>query len=397
MAATSAAGRAATGRPVVLSISFSDLAIDPRVNRQLRFLLDDYAVTAAGLGDPRLDGVRFVPVSATLERPAFGHRAATALAALAGGHTRRYWRSPQVALTARRLADERADAWIANDLETLPLALHLARGAPVIFDAHEYAPREYDDWGFRLVHGRYRRWLARRYAPRAAAVVTVSGGLARAFEAEIGLRAIVVTNAPDFVPLSPSTVATGPIRLVHHGRTNASRQTERMITAVGALGDAAELTLMLSNAPDDAYVADLRRVAAPFSNVRFRPPVPMRDLPRALNAFDMGVYLLPPTNFNNRHALPNKLFEFVQARLGVVVGPSPEMANVVRQHGLGVVTSDFSGASLASALRSLTREQVRGYKAAAHAAAHELSAESNRVRFATLVAEAIRHRSRTGL
>src|SRR6516162_5481548 len=40
----------------VLVISFTNLAGDPRVNRQLRWLAGRYRVIAAGLGDPRLDG-----------------------------------------------------------------------------------------------------------------------------------------------------------------------------------------------------------------------------------------------------------------------------------------------------------------------------------------------------
>ena len=35
---------------------------------------------------------------------------------------------------------------------------------------------------------------------------------------------------------------------------------------------------------------------------------------RTINQFDLGVYLLPPVNFNSAHALPNKFFEFIQAR-----------------------------------------------------------------------------------
>jgi hypothetical protein len=377
-------------RPSVLVISFSNLAIDPRVNRHIRFLRDDYRVTAAGFADPGIDGVRFLPLPPTVGTPSVAYRALTAIVALAGADTRRYWRSPQIADAARRLGGERADLWIANDLETLPLALRLAGDAPVIFDAHEYAPREYDGLGFRLLHGRYRRRLACRFVPRAARVLTVSPGLARAFASEIGVPPPpVIDNAADFQDLTPSPVGTSRLRLVHHGRTNPSRETERMIAAVAAVADRVELTLMLSNAAGDSYVAQLRRAADGVRNVQFRPPVPMRELPRALNAYDVGLYLLPPTNFNNRHALPNKLFEFVQGRLAVVVGPSPDMADVVRGYGVGAVAPEFTAESLSATLRSLTPEMVVAFKQAAHAAARDLSAEANRPRLLAFVAEAI--------
>jgi len=44
----------------VLIISFSDLKRDPRVSRQIEALRHRYQVTAAGLEDPAVDGVRFV-------------------------------------------------------------------------------------------------------------------------------------------------------------------------------------------------------------------------------------------------------------------------------------------------------------------------------------------------
>lgn len=46
----------------VLVVSFTDLERDPRVNRQIRFVRDRYRVIAAGLADPRLPGVEFVPL-----------------------------------------------------------------------------------------------------------------------------------------------------------------------------------------------------------------------------------------------------------------------------------------------------------------------------------------------
>ena len=64
----------------------------------------------------------------------------------------------------------------------------------------------------------------------------------------------------------------------------------------------------------------------------------MHELPRMANDYDVGLYLLPPTNFNQRYALPNKFFEFIQGRLAIAIGPSPEMAKLVeRSNADGVI------------------------------------------------------------
>ena len=103
--------------------------------------------------------------------------------------------------------------------------------------------------------------------------------------------------------------------------------------------------------------------------VRIRPPVPADRIPEETRNYDIGLFLLEPTNFNYLHALPNKFFEFVQARLAIAIGPSPEMARLVRKHDLGVVADDFSPAALARALNPLTPELISRYQANADRAA----------------------------
>lgn len=82
-------------------------------------------------------------------------------------------------------------------------------------------------------------------------------------------------------------------------------------------------------------------------------PVPMHRIVSFASTYDIGVFLLPPTNFNYRNALPNKLFEFIQARLAVAIGPSPQMAAVVREWNCGIVSDDFTPASLGENLQRL--------------------------------------------
>jgi len=104
--------------------------------------------------------------------------------------------------------------------------------------------------------------------------------------------------------------------------------------------------------------------------------VPYRDLIRTLNGYDLGLSIFPPTTFNLAWCLPNKFFDFVQARLGVIVGPSPEMVRFVEEYGIGLVLPDFEPSSLAAALESLTAERVAAWKAASAAHAAALSSES---------------------
>jgi len=145
-----------------------------------------------------------------------------------------------------------------------------------------------------------------------------------------------------------------------------------MIGMLDHLDSRFTLDLILVPADPD-YLRELHRLGSSNPRVRFLPPVPMLEIPATLNAYDLGLYLLEPNSFNNRHALPNKFFEFIQARLAIAIGPSPEMARLVRQHDLGIVSADFSPQSLAASLNALTSAQIATCKANSHRAAPLLS------------------------
>ncbi len=103
----------------------------------------------------------------------------------------------------------------------------------------------------------------------------------------------------------------------------------------------------------------------------------MMEIVNYIKRYDMGIFLLPDNTFNHRHCLPNKFFEYIQARLGLVISPLPDMSAILRQHDLGVITEDFTPQALASAIRSLTPESIARFKSNAHSVAQSLCWEQN--------------------
>jgi hypothetical protein len=119
--------------------------------------------------------------------------------------------------------------------------------------------------------------------------------------------------------------------------------------------------------------------------VRIVDPVCFSDIVPFLNRYDLGLYILPPRNLNLKHALPNKLFEFIQARLGVAIGPSIEMRKIVEEFDCGVVASDFTPKSLAVKLNALDGNQVGYYKNQADRAAGIMNIEKTRKRILSII------------
>jgi hypothetical protein len=356
----------------VLIISFSNLGSDPRVDRQIAALRTRYRIVAAGLGAPRNAVEEFVDIS-TRPRSKLGRSLGLARL-LARRYEAVYWKHPTNIEVLERLRHVSADVVIANDLPALPLALRL--GLPVVFDAHEHAPsQEADRLAWRVVMAPYVRWQCRRYIPQVSAMTTQGQAHADAYERETGIRATVVTNAPQRHDLEPSPVHQ-PVRILHHGGAQGGRGLEEMIRLAGLVDERFTLDFVLvENWP--GYRDKLIRAARHNPRVRFPEPRPMHELVRMANDYDIGLFLLPPVNFHRRYALPNKFFEFVQARLAVAIGPSPEMARLVHQYGCGIVADDFAPETLAAALNALDASAIAALKRASDAAADELCAENN--------------------
>ncbi len=270
-----------------------------------------------------------------------------------------------------------ADLVVANDARALPVAHRLAGDAPVWADMHEWAAEEFShDRVWRTFVAPLMAHNCATYLPRSAAVTTVCDALAQRYDAAYGVRTQVVRNAGAWVDLHPSPVADDHLRLVHSGGAQAGRYIDLLIRATVALGARFSLDLFLVPGGDGGrHLTYLRELAGGNERVRFHDPVPPAELPFAMNACDVGVFCMPPINVNARYALPNKFFDFVQARLAVAVGPAEEMARLTRDLGLGPVSEDFSEASFTAALDRLDAPAVREFKAAAHRHARELSSE----------------------
>lgn len=146
------------------------------------------------------------------------------------------------------------------------------------------------------------------------------------------------------------------------------------------------LHLMLVNT-DSNYLKRLKKLAEGIGNIRFLRPVYMEEIVKTINQYDIGIFVLPPTNLNYKYALPNKLFEFIQARLAVAIGPSPEMAIIVKQYNLGIVAEDFGPETIANELNKLTKEKIEYYKSQSDKLAYEISSEGNCQKLQKIIAE----------
>jgi hypothetical protein len=369
----------------VLIISFTDLKRCPRSRRYITFLKSVHQLSALGLRDPEIDGVKFFKLK---------RRGVPRLMILAIKFILNFFRQYQLSLnlnfdlrhSSSELKNSSFDLIIARGIETWPFAVKISNGAKIIFDAPEYFPKEFDNepW-WRLFMQQYYIYLCNKYLKQADGVITVCDTIADEYHKNFGINVDVITNASPYYSLKPSDVDEGHIKIIHHGAAISSRKIELMLDIMQYTDERFTLDLMLVPT-HPSYLKYLQRKGKGKTNVRFCPPVATDKIISHLNdRYDIGLYLLPLAGFNNSHALPNKFFEFIQARLALAISTSAEMANLVKNYDCGIVSADFSPRKMADMLNALTTKKIMYYKNQSHKAAHELSMEGNDKKFNEIV------------
>ena len=350
----------------VVILSYSDIESDPRILRQIRVLKSNFNVemTVVGCGNeiPHVNFIR-VPVPSMLGRY---------VGYLIRSHGARQWYFFDRHLDAEvRSRIQNADLVIGNEIEFLPTLKNAARKGALLVDLHEHhLAGVHSGLAEKIAFARFKRWqlghlprIIENSGPRM--VTSVSEEIADKYSAWLsGERVHSLVNSSARLPqaLDPSLPKRieGQVRMVHHGMGRKNRGIELAVTALGHLPDHFTLHLLLrTNWIFRLRIFFLARLHDVHTRVVFHNPVPFAELVAKLTEFDLS--LVPGSNATEHdiYALPNKLFESIQARLPLVVGPNPSVARVVSSYQIGAVATNWTSRAFYEAVVSL-EEDIRG-------------------------------------
>ena len=364
----------ANARPTALIVSFSETKKDPRVFRQVEHLKEFFELTVAGFGNLDIKGVNHLKIS---EIGGSIPSKFSRIIQLEQGSYLKYLRSTYNYGEVEEAIKGGFDFIIANDVETLPLALDASSRAKVLLDAHEFSPRQIEhQWVWRHLYQPFMKWLCLNYLKRCDAMITVSNGIANEYSKVYGVTPKVITNASNFIDLQPLKPENGKIKMIHHGAANSLRPLDDLIEVMDHVDGRFTLDLFLIP-KDQRYYRRLERKVVARKNIRLRKPIEMTSLVPMANAYDIGLFLQRPLNFNFEQSLPNKFFEFIQSRLMLCVGPLPEMERITKEFDLGIVSRDYEPTTMAEDLNRLTEEQLWYYKQQSSMAAKVHCTEEN--------------------
>ena len=251
----------------------------------------------------------------------------------------------------------RADAFYANDSDTLPACCWAARlrGKKLLFDAHELFPDVPELVGKPRVQ-RVWKWVERTCLPRVDAAFTVSQSVADEYRRRYGVAMTVVRNLPERIengelrmenyPGAAALNVTGdtPAQfsilnsqlILYQGAVNVGRGVRELVDVMGRLPQC-----RLVVAGDGDLLEELREYAAdkPWSErIMFLGRVDPNQLHALTTKADMGVCLLEDLGLSYRCALPNRVGDFVQAGVPLLATGFVEIQRVIEHYGIGATT-----------------------------------------------------------
>jgi len=118
-----------------------------------------------------------------------------------------------------------------------------------------------------------------------------------------------------------------------------------------------------------------------INRVKFLGKVPYAELHSITLQAKIGLSLEENLGKNYYFALPNKLFDYIQARIPVIVSNLPEMRKIVETHGVGKVIMERNPKGLAAEINQmlLDKEHQKIELIKLEEAAHSLCWENEKI------------------
>lgn len=260
------------------------------------------------------------------------------------------------ALFRRARAEAAPDLIVCHDLLGLIVGVRLKSrwDAPLLYDAHEYWPQadlRHEPWEAAVLTR-----VERRLVRRADQVVTVSPPLAAHLERVYGIENVL--SVPNAVPAGAAPVrerkTDGRVRFLLQGQLAAGRGLELLLDAWPEVDDRA--VLQLRYVPNE-YAGTIEGRYAPLfesGRVEKLAPVTEDELVEAAAEADVGVVPYVGPNLNHVYACPNKVSQYMQAGLALLVsGDLLYVGELLDELGCGVVYDPRRPETLRAAVESL--------------------------------------------
>ena len=237
----------------------------------------------------------------------------------------------------------------SNDLDTLIPNYFVAKlqRKELIFDSHELFS-EIPELKHRKLIKQFWLTIERWILPRLTKVITVSDAIKKHYKNLYGIEAVVIRNLPLEKSVHQQSFpfpTENKNIILYQGAVNIGRGIELMLETIKLLDNC---VLVIIGTGDIIEVLKQKVSSQTLENkVRFMGKVLPKDLKQFTPNATIGLSLEEDIGLNYRYALPNKLFDYIQAEVPVIVADLPEMKKLVETYQVGEILWERSPKSLA--------------------------------------------------
>ena len=354
----------------VVIVSYSNINYDSRVKRQIQSLKEIYDVIIFGYGNQIFENIKFHKIKNDfcLLKNIF------LLILLLTFQFKTYtYHKYSYKKLFKIIKGQKIKAFILNDCFSWPILDFIDKEKSIV-DAHEYTPEEFNEgiiW--RLIKKRYKTWCS-SYVKLAKNNFSVEKNICYKWQLFSGKEFEELRNFSYYCEINNINKIQKPIKITHHGICNKSRKIEYMIQSIIDCGSQYNGYFYLEIKSKRLKNKLIKMTNG--TNVNIYPPLKEEELIINTSRFDIAILSIYPSNINYKFCLPNKLFQFIQARLPIVSGPTPSIIEIIKKYRIGIIADSFYPNDLSKAILSLSNENIIEMKKNCAIAAKELCWEN---------------------
>ncbi len=253
------------------------------------------------------------------------------------------------------------DILVANDLDTLPANYLVSKLKKVklVYDSHEYfteVPELVGRERVKKIWETMERWML----PKIQYSYTVCQSIADIYSLKYDIAMQVIRNLPEKQekPIIIEKIRTGDEKIIlYQGSVNIGRGLELMIEAVNFLTNIK--FVIIGDGDIKKQLADLVTKKGVEGKVIFLGRITPDNLASYTIQADIGISLEENLGLNYYYALPNKLFDYIQANIPVLVSDFPEMGTLVKKYDIGETTLVRKPEALAKIIKSMLNDKSK--------------------------------------
>ncbi|SFI28422.1 glycosyltransferase [Halpernia frigidisoli] len=249
---------------------------------------------------------------------------------------------------------------LSNDLDSLWPNYLVSKKLkiPLVFDSHEIFT-EMPALQGRSVKKIW-KFLENKLVPKVEYMMTESESYAEWFQKEYNVKPIVVRNIPRKITDEITFPENNPKIILYQGAINQSRGIPQAILAMNFLEDV--IFKIIGDGPKRKEYEDFVLKNNLQNKVQFLGKMVPDEMRKVTKAADVGLSLEENGGVSYLYSLPNKVSDYIQAKVPLVMINFPEMMRIKKQFNVGEVVGDHEPENIAEKIKIVLKNGRNFYK-----------------------------------